>query len=149
LICNWAGKYIKFVNSVGVTFLLGSLPLFNADYKLFKIIALFHVMRSLKLIGRFYSDIFLANFLVTLSCVYLHWEIGTQTQYLSHYLIGILFWYKVITLILIFYLALYYKKHELYYYQNLGVSKLRLIISISVFDFAIWLIIYIIAYNLL
>jgi hypothetical protein len=134
---------------MGVTFLLGAPSLFNADYKLFKIIALMHVMRSLKLIGRFYSDIFLANFLVTLSCVYMHWSLSTKAHYLAHYLTGIFFWYKIITLAMILYLALHYKKHELYYYQNLGVSKLRLIITISVFDFATWLIIYTTAYNLI
>jgi type III secretory pathway component EscU len=60
---------------------------------------------------------------------------------------GILFWYKVITLPMIFYTAIHYKKQELYYYQNLGVSKLTLGISTSVFDFSIWLILSILIFK--
>ncbi|MDO3640578.1 hypothetical protein [Mucilaginibacter sp. L3T2-6] len=40
----------------------------------------------------------------------------------------------------IFYTAIYYKKNELYYYQNLGVTKLRLVLTTSGFDFLVWLI---------
>jgi hypothetical protein len=102
-------------------------------------------MHTLKLISRFYSGIFLANFLVTLSCIYLHWSFGEK----AHYLVGIFFWYKLITLVTIFYTAVHYKKRELYYYQNLGISKQLLMVSTSVFDFMLWLVLYIIAYNLI
>ncbi|WP_299513197.1 hypothetical protein [Mucilaginibacter sp.] len=98
-------------------------------------------MRTLTLISRFYSGIFLPNFLVTLSCVYLHWSYGTK----AHDLAGIFFWYKIITLAMIFYTAIHYKKQELYYYQNLGVTKWMLGIPTSVFDFLLWLAIYITA----
>jgi hypothetical protein len=100
-------------------------------------------MRTFKLITRFYSGIFLANFLVTLSCLGLITMYGT----LAHKLMGILFWYKVISIGMIFSTAIYYKKKELYYYQNLGVSKVKLGISTSVFDFLLWLILIIIAYR--
>jgi hypothetical protein len=66
---------------------------------------------------------------------------------LAHKLMGILFWYKVISIGMIFSTAIYYKKKELYYYQNLGVSKVKLGISTSVFDFLLWLILIIIAYR--
>ena len=92
-------------------------------------------MRALKLITRFYSGIFLANFLVTLSCVWLLASYGAK----AHQIVGILFWYKIIAIILIFYTAIHYKRNELYYYQNLGVSKRQLIILTSVFDFLLWL----------
>lgn len=95
-----------------------------------------HLMRTIKLITRFYGGIFLANFLVTLSCV-------RMMQYAGHdapKLLSLFFWYKSITIGLIFYTAIHYKKNELYYYQNLGISKRQLIIATSLFDFLTWVI---------
>jgi hypothetical protein len=97
-------------------------------------------MRSLKLITRFYGGIFLANFLVSLSCVYLLRLYGRN----AYEIIMILFWYKVITIALIFYTAIFYRKNELYYYQNLGISKTQLIAFTSVVDFLLWLVLIII-----
>jgi len=102
-------------------------------------------MRTAKLIARFYGGIFFSNFLVTLSCVFLLWSYGAK----AHDLIGILFWSKIISLAMIFYLAIHYKKAELYYYQNLGVSKRQLCIFTSVFDFILWVFVYIIAIKIL
>jgi hypothetical protein len=100
-------------------------------------------MRTLKLITRFYSGIFLANFLVTLSCIGIISYFGPY----AHKLMGVLFWFKVITIGMIFSTAIYYQKKEMYYYQNLGVSKLKLGITTSVVDFLIWLILTLIAYR--
>jgi len=93
-------------------------------------------MRTIKLITRFYGGIFLANFLVTLSCVFMMQHAGHDAPQL----LPVFFWYKIITIGLIFYTAIHYKKNELYYYQNLGISKRRLIISTSIFDFLTWVI---------
>jgi len=93
-------------------------------------------MRSLKLITRFYTGIFLANFLVTLSCIYLLRHFGHSAQKI----LGLLFWYKIITIAGLFYTSVYYRKNELYYYQNLGVSKLQLGIATSLFDFSVWVV---------
>jgi hypothetical protein len=93
-------------------------------------------MRTFKLITRFYSGISLANFLVTLSCVFMMQHAGHDAPKL----LGIFFWYKIITIGLIFYTAIHYKKNELYYYQNLGISKRQLIMSTSIFDFFTWLV---------
>jgi len=100
-------------------------------------------MRTLRLITRFYSGIFLANLLVTLSCVGLLMLFGTK----AIEIFGVLFWYKLISMGMIFYLAIYYKKNELYYYQNLGVSKLMLGIATSVIDFILWLIVIVMVIN--
>ncbi len=93
-------------------------------------------MRTLKLITRFYSGIFFANLLITLSCIGLIVYFGSR----SRELIGVLFWYKIITIGIIFYATIFYRKKELYYYQNLGVSKVKLGVATSVFDFSLWLI---------
>jgi hypothetical protein len=102
-------------------------------------------MRAIKLITRFYSGIFLVNFLITLSCLYLVRFFGNHARTI----ITTLFWYKVITIVLIFYSTVFYRKHELYYYQNLGVSKLKLAISTSVFDVLLWLVLVSIAYKMI
>ena len=52
----------------------------------------------------------------------------------------VLFWFKIFTLGLIFYYINSYKKKELYYYKNLGISKLKLWLPILIFDFLIFLI---------
>ena len=62
-------------------------------------------------------------------------------------LIGNMFWVKVISIGLIFYSSVIYKKKELYYYQNLGVSKLQLGVATSLFDLLFWLILSIIFYK--
>jgi hypothetical protein len=90
-------------------------------------------MRTIKLISRFYGGIFLANFLVTMSCIYLFGVFGA----LTHKIAAMLFWYKLISLILIFYTSVHYRKQELYYYQNLGVSKGQLAAGTSVLDILI------------
>lgn len=92
-------------------------------------------MHKLKLIARFYRGLFLANSLITLSCLYLLQLYGPHAAEI----LGILFWYKVISIIVVFYVSIYYKKNELYYYQNLGIRQLQLIIITSIFDFMLWL----------
>lgn len=93
-------------------------------------------MRTIRLIARFYGAIFLANFLVTLSCIYLLAMAGKNDRAI----VAVFFWYKLISMMLIFYTAIHYKKQELYYYQNLGISKRQLILFTSIFDFFVWLI---------
>ncbi|EHQ27171.1 hypothetical protein Mucpa_3067 [Mucilaginibacter paludis DSM 18603] len=100
-------------------------------------------MHSLKLIGRFYQDIFLANFLVTLSCIGLAFFYDN----LAHKIFPMLFWFKVVALFMIFYLAIHNKKRELYYYQNLGISKQKLLVATSVFDMIVSFSLFITAYH--
>ncbi len=100
-------------------------------------------MRALKLISRFYKQIFFANFLISLSCFYLLRQFGGG----AFEIIGALFWFKIITVWIILYSTITYKKKELYYYQNLGVSKLMLGLSTSLFDFFIWLVLIIITFK--
>jgi hypothetical protein len=55
-------------------------------------------------------------------------------------IIQALFWFKITTLAIIVYFMNIYKKNELYYYKNLGISRLRLWIPILVFDFLFFLV---------
>ena len=59
-----------------------------------------------------------------------------------------LFWLKAATIGLTVFFISSYKNKEFYYYQNLGVSKLLLGVSTSLFDFLLWLTISIIAYKI-
>jgi len=100
-------------------------------------------MRTLKLITRFYGGVFLANFLVTLCCIYMVWFYGQK----AIEIIGILFWFKTGTIAAIFFSSVYYRKQELYYYQNLGVGKMQLGLATSLFDFITWLALTITIFN--
>jgi hypothetical protein len=91
-------------------------------------------MRTLKLITRFYTDIFVVNFLITLSCVYLIRYFGAN----AWEIVIPLFWYKAISVAAVFYTTVYYHKKELYYYQNLGVSATLLVIATSAVELLLW-----------
>ena len=99
-------------------------------------------MLKLKLISRFYKGFFLADFLVTLSCAYILKLYAAQ----ANKIIGYLFWFKLATLAIIFYSSVYHRKNELYYYQNLGVLKIQLVLVTSAFDMLIWFILITIVY---
>jgi len=101
-------------------------------------------MRNLKLIARFYRGIFVANFLVTVVSVF---AIASHRNQ-ANKLIGTFFWGKLVTLALMIYFAFVSRRKELYYYQNLGLSKQKLALTISLFDFGLWLILIVIAYSL-
>jgi len=98
-------------------------------------------MRTLKLITRFYSGFFSVNFLISLACA------AIMRVYKDHSIeiVGILFWFKVITIGVMFYATIFYKEKELYYYQNLGISKIKLGVATSTFDFLLWLALILIA----
>ena len=92
-------------------------------------------MRQLKLILLFYKEFVLADFLVTLSCMGLMWYYGKD----SDKIIGILLWFKLIAILSIFYLVSQSQKKQLYYYQNLGVTTLRIGIVTSTLDFSFFI----------
>jgi hypothetical protein len=89
-------------------------------------------MTKLKLIITFYRAFALASAVITLSCVSIIFLGGLGT-------FVVLFWFKIITSGIIFYFINEYKLKELYYYQNLGLSKLFLWTSTLTLDFAIFL----------
>jgi len=101
-------------------------------------------MRNLKLIARFSRSIFPVNFLVTIVSVY---AIAAHRDQ-ANKLIGTFFWGKLVTLALMIYVALASKRKELYYYQNLGLSKQKLWLAIGMADFSLWLVLIILAYAL-
>ncbi|HTH81669.1 MAG TPA: hypothetical protein VL490_01965 [Mucilaginibacter sp.] len=101
-------------------------------------------MRTLKLIARFYRGIFVANFLVTAVSVF---AIASH-RHQANKLIGTFFWGKLITLALMIYFAFVSRRKELYYYQNLGLSKQKLALTMGSADFAFWLVLILLSYIL-
>src|ERR1700756_1381980 len=76
-------------------------------------------MKTCKLILLFYKNFFFLSFILTLCCAFILYVNGISA-------FTIVFWFKLLTLALIFYGINQYKKHEFYYYQNLGISQLTL-----------------------
>ena len=105
----------------------------------------FSVMQAFGLIRRFYSGFFFANFLITLSCLALLIYYGEK----AHFILSILIWYKVITVFAILSMVLNHKKKELYYYQNLGISRLMLSLTISTADLIFFFMIFFTIYHFL
>ncbi|SEN09695.1 hypothetical protein SAMN05192574_102441 [Mucilaginibacter gossypiicola] len=100
-------------------------------------------MRPILLIIRFYSSFFIANFCITLSALGLIEYYGSR----AHLIITTLIWYKILTMAVILYTVFIWKKHELYYYQSLGITKFKLIWSTSAIDFSLYLVLLYVTYN--
>lgn len=83
--------------------------------------------RIINLILIFYGNFWFASSLITVTCGLLFWEYGYSIY-------AILFWLKISTLFIIYQFVNTYKKHEFYYYKNLGLSKATLWISTFAFD---------------
>lgn len=94
-------------------------------------------MIKLRLIITFYKSYALASGIITLSCMSIIFAGGLKT-------FTALFWFKILTLGVIFYFINIYKRKELYYYQNLGVSKLFLWISTLAIDLMLFVLLIII-----
>jgi len=94
-------------------------------------------MRTLRLIASFYKSYVFTSISITMTCLYFPYTIGITSFFP-------LFWFKIMTLGMIFYLNNSYKRHEFYYYKNLGVSKKLLWISTLSFDFILYIALFII-----
>lgn len=91
------------------------------------------IMRTIRLILTFYKSFAFASMMITLSCLSIIYTWGIDT-------FAVLFWFKIITLGLIFYYIHSIKKDNFYYYKNLGLTKKILWISSLSMDFIIFLI---------
>ena len=89
-------------------------------------------MRKAGLIINFYKSYAFSAFAISVACMYFPFVYGLST-------FSALFWFKIVTLIMIYYLNNTYKHHEFYYYKNLGVSKKTLWISTLSFDFILFI----------
>ncbi len=79
--------------------------------------------RKMRLLWTFYKNFFLVSMIINLGCLRIFWGFGYAS-------FTTLFWFKIITAALIFYLVNILKRNEYYYYQNLGMHK-KLLWSIT------------------
>lgn len=91
------------------------------------------IMKTIRLIFAFYSLFAFASLMITLSCMCILYTWGIATFI-------VLFWFKIISLFLIFYYTISYKKDVFYYYKNLGLTKKHLWVPTLIFDFILFLI---------
>jgi len=99
------------------------------------------LFKIIRLIWTFYRSFVLVSLVITISCVKVIWESGFSW-------FGLLFWGKLVSLGLLFYFINSYKHKEYYYYQNLGVSKIRLWVTTLTFDFCLFIFLAVLAYKL-
>lgn len=98
-------------------------------------------LRLLQLIITFYRNFFIASTAITICCVWLFNRNGITTFFP-------LFWFKIVTLALIFYFIKEYKKREIFYYNNLGISQNLLWFSTLSFDLILFIVSLIITYKI-
>ncbi|MFT4023624.1 MAG: hypothetical protein QM664_07565 [Flavihumibacter sp.] len=98
-------------------------------------------LKTIRLILTFYRSFVLATSLITACCVALFYEYGLKT-------FSALFWFKLLTLGLVFYFIRSYKAKEFYYYQNLGVSRALLWSSTLTADFILFIASLIVTYKI-
>lgn len=88
--------------------------------------------KKLRLIFNFYRSFAIPSTLITLACIGVVYTNGLSA-------ITVLFWFKIATLALMVYFHNGYKRNELYYYKNLGISRQQLWIPSLLFDFSLFL----------
>lgn len=82
----------------------------------------------------FVKPFYAASLLLTSVCVWLGLKFGMS-------IFGVLFYFKVFSMSLVFYVADVYSSRKYYYYYNLGFSKRGLWLPVVITDVAIFLIV--------
>lgn len=95
-------------------------------------------MRTLRLLFTFYTSYAIVSLLITCCCLIISFTYGIGT-------FTALFWFKIVTLGLIFYFINSYKRDEYYYYKNLGLHKRILWISTLSFDILLFILLFILS----
>lgn len=89
-------------------------------------------LKTLRLLFLFYRSYWITSNAITATCLYLFSKYGLS-------IFQALFWFKLVTLGIVYYYVNDLKKKEYFYYQNLGVSKSLLWIVTLSFDFLFFL----------
>ncbi len=91
------------------------------------------LLKKIKIIFTFYRSFFIASNTITVCCIFIFLKNGISVYFP-------LFWFKIVTLGLIYYFLRSYKSKEIYYYQNLGISKIILWASTLAIDFLMFIV---------
>jgi len=96
--------------------------------------------KTIRLTWTFYKNFLVLSIIITAFCLRAFWIYGFATFF------GI-FWGKLITLGLTYYLLNLNIKNEYFYYQNLGISKTLLWVATLTFDFVLFLLLIFLVYQ--
>lgn len=88
--------------------------------------------KTIRLLFTFYRNFLILSLLITFGCVFIYWLHGIAT-------FTALFWSKLITFGVIYFVINSSKSNEFYYYQNLGISKRMLWTATFSFDLIIFI----------
>ncbi|KQC00290.1 hypothetical protein [Pedobacter sp. Hv1] len=91
----------------------------------------------------FYHNFFLVGFILSFCCGYAYQFYGCNYKTLPF-----LFWFKVITMAIIWYAVTTNKRKEFFYYQNLGISKTLLWMVTLGIDFILFVSMLILAFKM-
>jgi hypothetical protein len=98
------------------------------------------ICKITRLLLTFYKNYFIFSFLITICCGQILRSNGIKVFIL-------VFWFKILTLGIIYYFINGYKKNEFFYYQNLGISKIQLWVSSLIFDILLFISVLILIYK--
>jgi len=79
-----------------------------------------NALKKFRLSLNFYRSILPFNISITLACCFLEWKFPDSQ------IMGILIFFKLLTLVLSLLFSSFLRKNEFYYYYNLGISKIVL-----------------------
>ncbi len=94
-------------------------------------------MKAMRSMLTFYKSFALIGFLLTLVCLFIIYSNGVK-------MFTVVFWFILLTIVLIVFYTNNSRKQELYYYKNLGISKLKLWIPALTFDFLVFFVLMVI-----
>jgi|694.fasta_scaffold30205_5 hypothetical protein len=89
-------------------------------------------LKNINITCTFYRNFILLSLIITAICLRAFWLFQFKIFFA-------IFWFKIVTLAITYYFIDVYKRKEYYYYQNLGISKLKLWTITLGFDFALFI----------
>jgi len=98
-------------------------------------------MIALRSVFTFYKSFVLASSIITLSCLNIIFIGGLKVFVAA-------FWFKVLTLGIIYFFINKYKRKELYYFRNLGMSKKFLWASTLSIDTLLFILLIILTFSI-
>ncbi len=98
------------------------------------------IFQKIRLLFTFYRYFIWVSIFIDAACMYFLWKNGIGAY-------KMLFWLKLFSMGVSFYLVNEYKKHEYFYFYNFGLSKKTLWITTLTFDLLLFFGLMILAYQ--
>ncbi|SDL45292.1 hypothetical protein SAMN04488084_101339 [Pedobacter antarcticus] len=88
--------------------------------------------KKIHFIGRFFQSLCIPLLICSFFCCFTFWIYGAVT-------IPVICWFKIISTIIFILYSFNYQQQQLYYYYNLGASKLQLGAGVFILDMLIFI----------